>query len=82
MNDTFFEELPAVGVTLGPLNLHGTDYTVRGVEDGFWVIDGPAGIQTEIRTTDDGTLSMMRTDGKTHQHGEGDSWEEIVAQYF
>lgn len=78
----FPEELPQPGETVGPISLHGTEYTFRGIDEGHWIIDGPVGIQTEIRRTDEGTLTMTRTDGKTSQTGEGDNWEELSAQYF
>jgi hypothetical protein len=78
----FPTELPEPGTTIGPISLHGTEYTFRGIEDGLWIIDGPTGIQTEIRRVEDGTLTMTRTDGRTQQTGEGDNWEELSAQFF
>jgi len=78
----FPAELPEPGQTIGPVNYHGTAYTFRGVDQTLWLIDGPTGIQTEIRRIDDGTLTMMRTDGRTRQTGEGDNWEELASQYF
>jgi hypothetical protein len=80
--DDFPETLPSVGETLGPINQHGTDYVFRGIAGDHWIIDGPVGIQTEIRQLDDGTFTMLRTDGKTSNEGTGDSWAEISAQYF
>ncbi len=80
--EEFPEELPGAGTTIGPIELHGTSYTFHGLEDGVWVIDGLVGIRTEIRTEDDGTLSLLRTDGKTSNAGTGDNWEELSAQYF
>jgi hypothetical protein len=78
----FPTELPEPGQTIGPITLHGTDYTFRGIDDSLWIIDGPVGIQSEIRRVDDGTLTMTRTDGRTQQTGEGDNWEELSAQFF
>ncbi len=80
--DEFPEELPAPGTTIGPIELHGTSYRFTGVDANLWLIDGPVGIQTEIRLLDDGSYTMLRTDGKTTNTGTGDSWDEIVAQYF
>ena len=78
----FPAELPSAGETVGPISLHGTEYTFRGLEPGLWVIDGPVGITTEIRQGEDGFLTMTRTDGKTEQTGEGENWDELVAQFF
>ncbi len=78
----FPEELPQPGETVGPISLHGTDFTFRGIKDGYWIIDGPVGITTEIRRVGDVPLTMVRSDGKTHQDGEGDNWEELAAQFF
>jgi hypothetical protein len=78
----FLEELPAPGVTVGPISLHGTEFTFRGIDENLWLIDGPVGIVTEIRRVEDGTLTMMRTDGKTQQTGEGDNWDELASQFF
>ncbi len=80
--DEFPTELPATGTTFGPINYHGTEYLFRGIADGVWLIDGPSGIQSEIRQNEDGGFSFMRTDGKTQHDGEGDSWSEIVAEFF
>jgi hypothetical protein len=80
--DQFPEEPPEPGTTVGPIDLHGSHYLIRGIEQGLWLIDGPVGIQTEVRELDDGTFTMLRTDGKTNNEGTGDTWEEIVAQYF
>jgi hypothetical protein len=80
--DDFPDELPKPGETLGPISEHGTDYLFRGITEDHWIIDGPVGIQTEIRRLDDGTFTMLRTDGKTSNEGTGDSWEELAAQYF
>jgi hypothetical protein len=79
---TFPDELPEPNQTIGPISHHGTAYTFRGIADGHWIIDGPQGIQTEIRKNSDGTLSMIRTDGRTSNEGIGDNWEELAAQYF
>jgi len=78
----FPTELPEPGQTIGPISLHGTEYTFYGVSDSQWHIEGPVGIRTEIRRVDDGTLLMTRTDGLTEQTGEGDNWEELSAQFF
>ena len=80
--DEFPEELPETGTTLGPIYYHGTDYTFQGVSDGHWLIEGPVGIRTEISREDDGSLSLVRTDGKTSQSGAGDDWSELAAMYF
>lgn len=80
--DDFPEELPAPGTSLGPIQYHGTEYTFHGVAEGQWTIDGPVGIRTDIRAEDDGTLSMVRTDGKTTQSGSGDDWSELAAMFF
>ncbi len=80
--DDFPEELPQPGETMGPILQHGTEYLFHGVTEHYWVIDGPAGVKTDIRRLDDGTFTMLRTDGKTSYEGFGDSWEELSAQYF
>lgn len=76
------EELPAPGESVGPVNVHGTDFTFRGIDDDHWIVDGPVGITTEISRIEDGTLTMVRSDGKTQQTGEGDNWDELAAQFF
>jgi hypothetical protein len=78
----FPEELPAPGTSLGPIGEHGTNYTFHGIDENYWLIDGPSGIRTEIRRLADGTFTMSRTDGTTVNEGVGDSWEEIAVQYF
>ncbi len=80
--DEFPEDLPGVGTAIGPIHYHGTDYTFRGESEGHWIIDGPVGIQTDIRREDDGSFSLVRTDGKTSQSGTGDDWSELAAMYF
>jgi hypothetical protein len=35
-----------------------------------------------VRRIEDGTFTIMRTDGTTINEGVGDDWEEIAVQYF
>ena len=78
----FPEKLPEPGATIGPIGEHGTDYTFRGIDENYWVIDGPVGVKSEVRRLEDGTFTISRTDGKTVNEGTGDDWEEIAVQYF
>jgi hypothetical protein len=42
--DGFPQELPKPGESIGPIGEHGTSYTFHGIDDAFWVIDGPVGV--------------------------------------
>ncbi|HEX3678952.1 MAG TPA: hypothetical protein VHU90_04455 [Galbitalea sp.] len=78
----FPNELPNPGDSIGPIGEHGTSYMFHGIDENFWVIDGPVGVRSEIHRLDDGTFAILRTDGKTVNEGTGDTWEEIAVQYF
>lgn len=68
-----------------PQTFKGTNITYiwRTIADGHWIVDGPPGVQTEIRrsTVFDGAYDLLQTNGGAPRVGVLTDWGDL-REYF